>query len=98
MTGRSGASFSGPMPMPYCAVDSGWCRSNAGDSERMRGMDVKLWRGGGHEVAHSSDRAVPHGSSTVTLGARRAVIQTFQRNGSIDTARIAAPNVESSFI
>jgi hypothetical protein len=30
--------------------------SKAGDSERMRGIDVKLWRGGGQEVAHSSER------------------------------------------
>ena len=36
---------------------SGWWRSNAGDSERIRGIEMKLWRGGGHEVAHSSDRA-----------------------------------------
>jgi hypothetical protein len=33
----------------------GWCKSNAGRSLEMRGIDVKLWRGGGHEVAHSKD-------------------------------------------
>jgi hypothetical protein len=49
----------------------GGCRSNAGDSERMRGIDVKLCRGGGQLVAHSSERPQPHGSLTVTtLGAR----------------------------
>ena len=42
--------------MPTGMPASGWLRSNAGDSERMRGIDVKLWRGGGHEVAHSSER------------------------------------------
>ena len=40
--------------MPAGAV-SGWCRSNAGRSERIRGMLLKLCRGGGQEVAHSSD-------------------------------------------
>ena len=33
----------------------GWCRSNAGRSERIRGMLSKLCRGGGQEVAHSSE-------------------------------------------
>ena len=53
------------------AATSGWCRSNAGDSERIRGMVTKLWRGGGQLVAHSSERPQPHGSSTSTSGARR---------------------------
>jgi hypothetical protein len=35
---------------------SGWLRSKAGDSDRILGIDVKLWRGGGHDVAHSRDR------------------------------------------
>ena len=34
---------------------SGWCKSKAGRSERIRGMELKLWRGGGQDVAHSSD-------------------------------------------
>ncbi len=38
------------------AAYSGWCRSNAGDSERIRGSVAKLCRGGGHDVAHSSER------------------------------------------
>ena len=40
-------------------------------------MEVKLCRGGGHEVAHSSERPQPHGSSTVTRGAVRAVFHTL---------------------
>ena len=52
-TGASGASFAGPTPTGIPA--SGWLRSNAGRSLRIRGMDVKLWRGGGQEVAHSSE-------------------------------------------
>ena len=38
------------------AAISGWCRSNAGDSERIRGSVRKLCRGGGQDVAHSSER------------------------------------------
>ena len=34
----------------------GWFRSKAGDSERTRGIEVKLWRGNGVAVAHSSER------------------------------------------
>ena len=41
--------------------------SNAGRSERMRGMRWKLRSGGGQLVAHSSELPYPHGSSTVTL-------------------------------
>ena len=37
------------------AAISGWCRSKAGRSERIRGMDSKLCRGGGQDVAHSSE-------------------------------------------
>ncbi len=33
----------------------GWCSSNAGRSERIRGSEVKLCRGGGELVAHSSE-------------------------------------------
>jgi hypothetical protein len=40
----------------------GKCRSNAGRSERIRGIRVKLCRGGGQEVTHSSEFANPHGS------------------------------------
>ena len=36
--------------------NSGWLTSKAGDSERIRGIDVKLCRGGGQLVAHSSER------------------------------------------
>lgn len=49
-------------------ASSAWCRSNAGDSERIRGSFSKLCRGGGELVAHSSERPQPHGSSTPTLG------------------------------
>src|SRR5690606_26880177 len=44
-----------PWPAAASSSSSGWFASNAGRSERMRGRLVKLWRGGGHEVAHSSD-------------------------------------------
>ena len=50
------------------SATSGWCRSNAGASDRIRGIEVKLCRGGGQDVAHSSDRPQPHGSSTPTSG------------------------------
>ena len=55
------------------AAISGWCRSNAGDSERIRGIDTKLWRGGGQLVAHSRERPQPHGSSTPTSGELRVI-------------------------
>ncbi len=67
-----------------CGASSGWCRSNAGDSDRIRGMRTKLCRGGGHEVAHSIDRPQPHGSSTSTLGAVRAVFHTLYRKTSVE--------------
>src|SRR5699024_5119906 len=44
-----------PWPAAASSSSSGWFASNAGRSERMRGSDVKLWRGGGQEVAHSSE-------------------------------------------
>src|SRR5690606_3951826 len=78
-----------------CSAASGWIRSKAGRSLRMRGIDAKLWRGGGQEVAHSSDAPSPHGSSKVPLGALPAVIQTFRKNGSIDAPRMTAPIVET---
>lgn len=37
------------------AAYSGWFRSKAGDSLLILGMEVKLWRGNGEAVAHSSD-------------------------------------------
>ena len=79
---RAGASLAGPTPTGRPA--SGWLRSNAGRSLRMRGMLVKLCRGGGQEVAHSREAPYPQGSFTVTRGALRAVTHTFSRNGSID--------------
>src|SRR6478735_4658742 len=33
----------------------GWCSSNAGRSDRIRGSEVKLCRGGGELVAHSKE-------------------------------------------
>jgi hypothetical protein len=48
-----------PASASSSAAASGWCRSNAGDSERIRGIDTKLCRGGGLDVAHSSDRPGP---------------------------------------
>ena len=70
--------------------------SNAGDSERIRGSLLKLYRGGGLVVAHSSERPQPHGSSLLTSGALR-LIQTFQRNGSIETPSRNAPTEEIWF-
>src|SRR4051794_20927038 len=55
--------------LPACAsicsrsTISGWCSSNAGRSERIRGISRKLCRGGGDEVAHSSELPWPQGSS-----------------------------------
>ena len=60
-------------------------------------MDTKLCRGGGHEVAHSSERPKPQGSSASTLGARLAVRYTFQRKGSVDRPSRNAPIVEMVF-
>src|SRR5215470_12805597 len=74
-TGASGASLAGPTPTGMPA--SGWFRSNAGRSLRMRGIDVKLCRGGGQEVAHSRELLQPHGSSAVTFSPWRAVLYTL---------------------
>src|SRR3954462_556444 len=80
---------------PYSAsATSGWCRSKAGDSERIRGSVVKLCRGGGHEVAHSSERPKPQGSSTSTCSPYLAVFHTLWRNGSVDMPSRNAPIVE----
>ena len=65
------------MRLRFCAARStspGWFLSNAGRSERIGGMEVKLCRGGGQEVAYSSEAPQPHGSSTVTFGACRHVL------------------------
>src|SRR5690625_2664654 len=66
------------------AAACGWCRSNAGRSERMRGSEAKLWRGGGQEVTHSSEQPYSHGSSTSTLVAFRWVTHIFQKKISVD--------------
>jgi hypothetical protein len=63
----------------------------------MRGIVKKLWRGGGHVVAHSSDAPYPQGSSTPTKGALR-VIQMLAINGIIENASKNDPIVETSFI
>lgn len=55
------ASASGFHPRAGCAslrmrsIMYGWCSSNAGRSDLMRGNDRKLCRGGGELVAHSSE-------------------------------------------
>src|SRR5262249_19594444 len=83
---------------PSCAVAySGWCRSNAGLSERMRGIEWKLCRGVGQPVAHSSERPYPQGSSTVTMGAVLAVLMTLMMNGMVDMPSRNAPTVEIMF-
>ena len=40
-------------------------------------MRVKLCRGGGQEVAHSSEFAYPHGSSAVTFSPYFQVLYTL---------------------
>src|SRR6185312_13233079 len=95
-TSASGASLIGPTPSGTPA--SGWFRSNAGDSERMRGSEVKLWRGGGHEVAHSSEAPKPQGSSTLTFSPLRQVMYTFQNHGIMDAPSRTEPIVENWFI
>jgi hypothetical protein len=60
-------------------------------------MEVKLCRGGGHEVAHSNDAPYPHGSSVSTLG-EFLEIQIFIKNGTIDNASKPEPTVETIFI
>ena len=64
--GSSGARS--PLPRPAASSPApgwaslrmrstmyGWCSSNAGRSDRIRGNDRKLCRGGGELVAHSSE-------------------------------------------
>src|SRR5690348_12104642 len=75
----------------------GWCRSNAGRSDLIRGIDVKLCRGGGQDVAHSRELAYPHGSSAVTGSPCRDVRYTFQRKNRVDPPRMNAPTVEIWF-
>jgi len=75
----------------------GWCRSNAGRSDRILGIEVKLCRGGGHEVAHSRDEPYPHGSSLVTFGAVLD-FQTAIKNGIIESASKPEPTVETMFM
>jgi hypothetical protein len=48
-----------------------WCASNAGRSERMRGMRSKLRSGGGLLVAHSRELPWPHGSSPPAIRPKR---------------------------
>ena len=57
-----------------------------------------MCRGGGHDVAHSSDPPNPQGSSTSTFVPWRQVVYTFQKNGIIDTPNNIAPMVEIWFI
>ena len=63
----------------------------------MRGIEVKLWRGGGHEVAHSSEEPYPHGSSTPTNGLLR-VIHTLTKKGIIESANKKEPIVDTVFM
>ncbi len=48
------------------------------------GIRVKLCRGGGQLVAHSSELPKPHGSSSVTLSPCREVMYTFHRKINVD--------------
>src|SRR5690606_31102716 len=91
------ASVSGPAlsGLPWeTAATSGYFRSTAGRSLRTRGNDVKLCRGGGLDVAHSSEAPKPQGSSTPTLGAS-LVCHTFHRNGSVEAANRKELTVET---
>ena len=56
-----------------------------------------MCRGGGQEVAHSSEMQYPHGSSSVTFSPYRQVMYTFQKNMSIDSASSHDPTVEMMF-
>jgi hypothetical protein len=58
---------------------------------------VKLWRGGGQDVAHSNEAPYPQGSSLVTFGALRDC-QIFKKNGIMESARSPDPTVETMFI
>ena len=60
-------------------------------------MEVKLWRGGGQDVAHSNEAPYPQGSSFVTFGAFRDC-QIFKKNGIIESANRPEPTVETIFI
>src|SRR5215218_9301724 len=89
-------TFLSAVGASWCAT-SGWCRSNAGRSERIRGRLTKLCRGGGQEVAHSSDAPYPQGSSTFTRAPVRQVFQTLYMNGSVEAPSRNAPAVEIWF-
>ena len=58
---------------------------------------MKLWRGGGQDVAHSNDEPYPQGSSVSTFGEFRE-IHKFMKNGIIDKASNPDPTVETIFI
>jgi hypothetical protein len=75
----------------------GWCKSKAGRSLLILGIDVKLCRGGGHEVAHSSDPPKPQGSSTLTLG-EFLLCHILIKNGIIERASSPEPTVEIIFM
>src|SRR5258708_13055298 len=72
----------------------GECRSNAGRSDRIRGIEVKLCRGGGQDVTHSSEFAYPHGSSAVSRCPCRDVMYTFQRKKRVDAPSRKEPTEE----
>ena len=55
---------------------------------------MKLWRGGGQEVAHSNELDQPHGSSTVTFGAFFVVVMTFQKKKIIEMLSSTVPAEE----
>src|SRR5699024_3580157 len=78
-----------------CAATSGWCRSKAGRSERIRGSEWKLCRGGGHEVAHSREAPKPQGSSTSIFSVRIWARTTLRRKGRGEAPMMKAPTVET---
>src|SRR6478736_7086464 len=75
----------------------GWCSSNAGRSDRIRGSEVKLCRGGGELVAHSSELPYPHGSSAVVTSPCRYDRMMFQMNGRVDAPSTNAPIEDQVF-
>jgi hypothetical protein len=77
----------------FAVTSSSWCRSKAGLSERMRGIEVKLCRGGGQGVAHSRERPQPQGSFAVTFGARREVMITLMKKRDRQHPRTNEPDV-----
>src|ERR1700712_2987217 len=79
------------------SIMCGWCSSKAGRSDRIRGSEVKLCRGGGELVAHSSEVPYPHGSSAGGTSPYFSDRNTFQMNGSVDAPRINEPMVENVF-